>query len=193
RIAAAHHHDVLASEEEAVAGRAVAHTVPDKFGLAGDVELARIRADGDDHRIGNKNFAALGFDAEGRAMLKIHILHRVVDIARAELLGLRAHGFDQFRAKRAFREAGKIINLMGRGDLPTQLRAGDDHRVQLRARRIQRGGQPSRAGADHDYPCFSHIHGGSYLWLMILSVWSIVAGLSSKVYAFRLLPATIDG
>src|SRR5690606_37166732 len=88
-VAAADHDNILAPEEKAIAGGTVAHAMPDILILAGDAQLARVRADGDDDGIGAVDFAAASFDAERRAMFKIHFGHRIVNKASAELFGLR--------------------------------------------------------------------------------------------------------
>ena len=59
-IPATHHHDFLAAKEKAVTGSTVRHAPPNILGFAGDVQLARVCANGDDHTIGEDFFAIGG-------------------------------------------------------------------------------------------------------------------------------------
>src|SRR5262249_55280358 len=52
--------------------------------------------------------------------------------------------------RRAFREAGEVIETDGDASLPAESRALDQQRVRALARRIDRGSQPGRSAPDDD-------------------------------------------
>ena len=111
--------------------------------FAGDIQLARAGADGDDHRVG-EIFAVLRLDVKRRAFAEIDFGHEIVVELRAEALRLLLHPPGEFRSGDAVREAGEVIHVMRRGDLPAKLAAGHDDGAQLRAGGVERGGQPGR-------------------------------------------------
>jgi len=75
RIAAADDREVLTLEERAVADRAVRDAASVEFGLAGDLELRRLTADCDDHRVRAVGRAVLHLD-DLPVALAADLLHR---------------------------------------------------------------------------------------------------------------------
>ena len=62
----------------------------------------------------------------------------------AEPLGLRPHLGHQIGPHDALAEAGPILDHRGQHQLAAGLQAFDDERLEVRARRVQAGGQASR-------------------------------------------------
>ena len=69
----------------------------------------------------------------------------------AEPLGLFLHARHQLVAINTFGEAGVVLNGGCRGQQPAGLAAGQDERLELGPRRIQRGGQAGATRADDDH------------------------------------------
>ena len=81
----------------------------------------------------------------------IEIGHLGVGKARAEFLGLLVHVHDQLRPVDSFGKAGKIFHQRGRGKLTARLAAFEHQRTQVRARGINRRGQPGATAPDNDH------------------------------------------
>ena len=148
-VAAADDGDLAVPEEEPVAGRARRHAAAAQAGLAVEPEPQRRRAGGDDHGL-RAVLGAAGPDAE-RALGEVDPVDVDVDDARAEALGLGAHRGHQLGALDAVREARVVLDVAGEHQLAARRRTGEDDRLEVRARGVDRGGQPGRAGADDDH------------------------------------------
>ena len=135
-------------EEEAVAGRAGRHAAAAQPRLAVEAEPQRRRAGGDDHGLGPVLGAARP-DAE-RALGEVHAVDVDVDEPRPEALGLGADRGHQVGALDAVREARVVLDVAGEHQLAAGGGAGEDDRLEVGARGVDRGGQAGRAGADDD-------------------------------------------
>ena len=144
---AADDRDLAVAEEEAVARRARRHAAPAQAGLAIEPEPQRRRPGGDDHRL-RAVLRAARPDPE-RTLGEVHLVDIDIDQARAEALGLGAHRGHQVRTLDAVGEARVVLDVAREHQLATRRRAGQDDRFQGRARGIDRGRQPGRAGP-HD-------------------------------------------
>ena len=71
-----------------------------------------------------------------------------VDDLRSEALGLGAEQVHQVRALDPVREARVVLDVAGQHQLAAGRRAGEDDRLEVGPRRIDRGGQAGRTGAD---------------------------------------------
>ena len=135
-----------ALEEGAVADRAVGDAAAGELLLAGDVELARVAAGGDDDRR-RAVLAGVGLDHLHAVVLDADAVHRRVHHLGAEVLGLGEHHGGEVAAEDAL-EAGVVLDQLG----VEQLAAGglglDDHGADLAAAGVEGGGETGRAGAD---------------------------------------------
>src|SRR5579862_4953328 len=68
----------------------------------------------------------------------------------AETFGLLAHVLDQLRPENAFGKSWKIFDQRGHRQLTTGLVAFDNQRLQVGARRIERGSVSGTSGPDDD-------------------------------------------
>ena len=136
-IAAAGDHDLLAPEEEAVASGATADAVSDQLPLAWDSEPAGGGARGDDHGP-SLNPPVVDVEAKG-AVGEAGFDHRAIHILGAEVFGLLAYVLDQHGAVHALGESGKVLDQRGERELAAGVVPGDDQRLQVRARRVNRG------------------------------------------------------
>ena len=107
-VAAADHHDFLAREKEAIAGRAGRDTVADQRMLVRQAEPARRCSAGDDQRAGLNDLFA---DSQlKRTLAQIGFDHVAYAIVGAEARGLLAHILNQFRALDAVGKTGKVFH-----------------------------------------------------------------------------------
>ena len=97
---------------------------------------------------------------KGRAIAEVDAFHQVELDLGAEILGMLFHAFNQFRTAQAIGKSGIILDLVGDGDLPAKLTAGDNQRRQLSPGGVKRGGQASWSRADDDNTFLLH---SSYL------------------------------
>ena len=108
RVAAAHHCDFLAAEEEAVAGSATGDAVADQRLLALQSQPARAGAGGNDQRA-RHDFAGRSLEPEG-IFAQVNFVEVGKLKGRAEAGGLLLHVVDQFGALDALRPAGKVFH-----------------------------------------------------------------------------------
>ena len=150
RVAAADHGDVLALEEEPIARGAPRDAAAGEPLLALDPELAVGRP----HREHDGVRAVLD-TVDGADRLhgagELDLGRVVVDDARTEALGLRAHLLHEVGPHDALGEAGEVLDL-GRGD---ERAAGLDRTrehdgCEPRPREVDRGRVTCRTGTDHD-------------------------------------------
>ena len=138
-IAAADHDDFLVAVEEAVAGRAGRHAVALELLLGGQIEPARLRAGRDDQGVGEIDVAGIAGQPE-RPLRQLDLADVVGDDPGADMLGLLLHLLHQPGALDDVGEARIILDVGGDGELAAGLDALDQHRLQHRARGIDRGG-----------------------------------------------------
>ena len=79
------------------------------------------------------------------------IRDRRIGKPRTEFLRLLMHVDDELRAIDALRKSGKIFHHCRRGKLTARLPAFEDERIKIRARGINRGGQPRASAPDDDH------------------------------------------
>jgi hypothetical protein len=162
RVAPADHGDVVAAEEEAVAGSAGRHAVAHEAPLVLEVEHQGARAGGHDHRLGG-DLPAVDGERVGRAG-EVDGGDLVGAELGAEAGGLGAEGVHQVGAHDPVDETRVVLDLGGEHELAARLVAGrrrltlDHQRVQVGARRVDGGREPGRAGADdHHLTGFGHV------------------------------------
>ena len=142
---------VGAAEEGRVAGGAVGDAARRQLVLARHAELLRLGAHREDHRARPDLLAADVHDVRAAVLGGEVDAGRVVrDEAGAEALGLVAEVLHHLRAHHALRVARVVLDV---GRLLEQAAPGEalDHeRVEVRARRVERGGVARGAAADDD-------------------------------------------
>src|SRR4051812_13996823 len=148
RVTAADHDDVLVAEEEAVTGGTGGHAAAEQALLVVQPEVAVLRAGGHDHRVRPVHLVADLDDLRGGG--EVDLGDVTGDELGAEALGLRAHVVHELRALDALGEPGEVLDLGGRHQRATELRALEHQGVQVGARRIGGCGVPGRAGPDDD-------------------------------------------
>ena len=157
-IAAADHHDFLVAVEEAVAGRAGRDAIALELLLRGQIEPARLRAGGDDQRVGEIDLAGVALQAE-RPLGQVGLADGVDHHLGADVLGLLLHLLHQPGTLDDVGKARIILDVGGDGQLAAGLDALDQDRLQHGARGIDRGGVAGRTRADdHDLGvgCLGH-------------------------------------
>src|SRR5213080_1990962 len=149
RVAAADHGQLLVLEEEAVAGGARRYAVAHEPLLGGEPEELRARAGRDDEGLGAVELVA-DREPEGPAR-QVHRRHVAVDEVRPEAAGLLLEHLHQLGAEDALREARVVLDVGRDGELAAGLRALDDRRPEVGARRVERRGEPGGAGAQDEH------------------------------------------
>ena len=147
RIAAADNRDRLAAIEEAVAGGARRDAEPAQRFLARQPKPFRLRAGGDDQRFGEDHLAAVELQPE-RPVREVRLNHHVGHDLASHVLGLSAHLLHQPRPLNNVGETWIVLDVGRDRQLAAGLHAGEQHRLEQRARRIDRGGVAGGTGAD---------------------------------------------
>src|SRR5439155_1008573 len=147
-VAAADDHNIESFEKEAVAGGTRTHPAALETLLVRKAEVLRVRAGRDDH--GTALVHSLGSPDFERALREVHLRNVVVDEVRLEPLRLLAPELHQLGTLDALREAGIVLDVGRDHELSARDRARDHERLQVRPRRINRGGQARGARADDD-------------------------------------------
>ena len=145
-VAAAHHGDLPVAEEEAVAGGAGAHPAAAELLLGLQAEPQCGGAGGDDHGIGL--VLVVAHPEPMRALAEVDPGHVLVEQLAAEALGLVAEELHQLRPLDARGEAGVVLHVRGDHQLAERRVAGEDDRLQVRAGRVDGGGQAGGPGPD---------------------------------------------
>src|SRR5437879_5911771 len=144
----------MARKQRAVAGGTMRHALAQELLLARDSQSALARAGSDDHR-----HRLQGLRSAVNLELIIdscQALDCVEDKFGTGRFGLLVEERTQLMAGDALGEAGKVLDPLGGADLATDTDAIDDHHLEAVAGRVHCGGEPSRAGADHDYVNLPH-------------------------------------
>ena len=147
-VAAAHDCDVVALEEEAVAGRAGGDTTAGELGFARNAQVTRCGAGGEDDGAGLEDIVA-HVDALDIA-LELDGVDEVHAQVSAKTDGLGTHLFHELRAHDALLEAGVVLHLGGVHELAAVLVALEDDGLELGAGCVESCGVAGRAGADDD-------------------------------------------
>ena len=93
----------------------------------------------------------LAFHVEAeRTLREIGIDDRAVQVFGAEVDGLLLHVLHQVGPVDPFGKAGEVLDQGGHGKLAASLVSGDDQRLQIGARRVNRGGISGTAGAHNN-------------------------------------------
>jgi hypothetical protein len=149
-VAAAHHDHAPLAEEGRVADRAVGDATALQRALAGQAELARGGAGGDDDRPGAMAVRPRLHDVRlahgvGR---ELHARDVVGLVDRAEALGLSAHALHELRAEDALGEAGVVVDVRRDHELAAGTEPLDHERRQVGAGGVEGGRVPGRPAAD---------------------------------------------
>src|SRR5690606_31106473 len=121
-IPAAYDDDLLATEEEAVTGGAVADAATNEQLFAGNAQAARRRASRNNETI-SLVLGAIRLNIKWRPVSQPDFGYLVEDEASAEKFGLFLHQLGQFWPCRALREARVVLYLAGDRDLHADLGA----------------------------------------------------------------------
>ncbi len=147
-VAAADHGDRQSLEEEPVAGRAGRDAAARQLLVDAEIEPLRRRAGRDDQRV--RDVPGLVDVDDERALRQVDRRDVALDDLGAEALGLRAQLLHQVGPHDAVAVAGPVLDHRGQHQLTAGFDAFDDERLQIGARRVERGCQSGRAGADDD-------------------------------------------
>ena len=138
-VAAPDDHDILAAKEKPVAGRASRNAKASEDFLARQAEPARLGAGGDDHRIADVEIPESPV-SDKRPLPEIDRDDKIDDDPCPDVLGLLPHLLHQPRALDDLGKAGIVLDVGGDGHLPARLQPGDEERLQVGARRVNRRG-----------------------------------------------------
>ena len=146
-VAAADHRDLLAAEEEAIAGGTGRNAEAHEALLAFEAQPLRLCAGADDDGVADIEIAGIAGADEG-AFAEVRGDHHVVDQPRAHSLRLARHLLHQPRPLDDVGEAWIVLDVGGDGELAAGLQALHHDRLQIGARRVDRCGIAGGAGAD---------------------------------------------
>ena len=146
-IAAADDDHLLVSEKEPVAGRAGRHAKPAEFRLARHAEPARLRAGRDNDRLADIAVARIA-GRDKRPARQIERGDLIENDAGSDMLGLALHLLHQPGTLDDVGETGIVLDIGRDRHLSAGLHAGDQQRLQIGARGVDRGGVAGRPGAD---------------------------------------------
>jgi hypothetical protein len=147
-VAAADDGDLFAGEEEAVAGGARRHSMPDEGLLGWQVEPASARSRRDDEGAGVDGLAAGGEgEGTGGEVDRVEVGHAEFG---AETDGLLLHVLDEVGTLDSLGPAGKVFYQSGDGELAAGLVAFEDKRLEVGAGGVDGGGESGATGAEDD-------------------------------------------
>ena len=149
RVAATDDDDDLVAKERGIAGRAVGDAAALQAPLGLEPDLARGRARRDDHGLCAVLVVA-DPDAE-RALREVDPRDVVGDELGAEPLRLATEVLHHRRAEDAVGVARVVLHVGRDHQLAAPVEAFDHERLEVCARRIERGGVAGRPAADHDH------------------------------------------
>jgi hypothetical protein len=147
RVAAPDDDDILASEEKPVAGRASRNPKASEDFLTGQAEPASLRTGGDDHRIADIEIARIS-GCDKRPVPEIDLDDKIDDDPRPDMLSLLPHLLHQPRPLNDLGKAWIVLDVGGDGHLPARLQPGNEERLQIGARRVNRRGIAGGSRAD---------------------------------------------
>ena len=139
---------VLRLVEEAVAGRARRHALAHERLFRGQAEVARRRAGRDDQRVAGV-FAAVADEAD-RPLVEVRRVDVVEDELGVEALGVLLEARHQVGPLHAVGVRRPVVDVGGRHQLAALRETGDQHGLQIGARRVYCGGVAGGAGAQDD-------------------------------------------
>ena len=145
-VAAADDADVLAAIEEAVAGGAAADAAAHERLLGRQAEVLGRGAGGDDQRVAGV-VAGVAAQVNGR-LREIDRVDVVEHDLGVEALGVLQEALHQVRALHAVDVGRPVVDVGRRHQLAALRDAGDEHRLQVGARGVDRGGVAGGAGAE---------------------------------------------
>ena len=145
-VAATDHGDVLALEEEAVAGGAGRDALAHERLFGRQPEILRRCPGRDDQRIAGVG-ARVAFEAE-RFLAQGRRVNMVVDEFGVEALGVLLEAGHQIRPLDAHGVGRPVVDVGGGHQLAAGSQPGDDHRLQVGAGGVDRGGVAGRAGTE---------------------------------------------
>ena len=148
RVPAADHRDVLAAVEEAVAGRARGDAAPHVRLLRREPEVTRRGAGRDDQRVAGVD-GAVAVQAE-RARLKLDRFDLVEHDLGLEPLRVLLEALHQLGPLHAVRVRRPVVDVGRRHQLAAGRETGDEHGLQVGARRVDRGRVAGRAGPEDE-------------------------------------------
>ena len=147
-VAAADHGDRLVAEEEAVAGRAGAHAAPFVRFLGRQAEVLGGSAGRHDQGVAGVD-GLVAFEAQ-RAAAQVHAGDVVVDELGAVLLHMGLHPLHEIRALQAVVIARPVVHIRGGRELAAHFDAGDQRRLEIGPRCVERRRAAGRPGTEHD-------------------------------------------
>ncbi len=150
RVAAADDDHVLVAEKEPVAGGAGRDAEPAEGVLARHAEPACLRARGKDHRLAEIEIARIAGRDE-RSAPEVERGDHVQDHPGADMLGLGVHLLHQPGALDDLREPRIVLDIGRDRQLPARLQPGDQNRLQIGARGVDRCGIACRPRADNQH------------------------------------------
>ena len=156
-IAAAHHCNIFATVEEAVAGCAGADAEAPEFFFAGKAQVFGGCASGDDQGFGQQGGFAVDRHPEG-TLGKVDRRHHAGSDIGTEVDGLCAHVGHQLVGIHAVRISGKILDHRGRRQLSTRLKSLIQNGIQCGTRSIYRRRVTCRSAADDQAFCRGFFH-----------------------------------
>src|SRR5581483_2226961 len=157
RVAATDDTDVLPLNEEAVAGGARRDAVAHLTLLVREAMELRRRPRGD-HECRGEVLVVPQAGAE-RARREVHRRDVAEGEARAEARRLPLEHLHHLGAEDPVGKAGVVLDVRGDGELPAGLTALDHEWLEVRARGVERGGEPGRPRAEDEHPMGVR-HGG---------------------------------
>ena len=160
-IAAADHRDLMAPEEEPVAGRAGGDAVPEQAFLGRESEHPGLGAGSDDHRAGDDLLPG-GPDRERRSG-EVDVLGVGGDELGAETFGLLPEAGHEVGSENPFGEPGEVLHLGGEHELTTGGEPFDHDRSQVGASGVDGRGQTGRPGTDDHH--VTHVCCSAHRWV----------------------------
>ena len=175
RVAAANDDDWAAAVEEAVASGAGADAAAAKRLLGGQSQILGGGAGGDDEGVARIS-ALLAAQDHGSAA-QVGLGHGVAQHCGLEATDMVVHLRHEVRPLQPGGAARPVLHVRGGGELPADLRAGDERRLQVGAGGVEGGRVAGRPGAEDDEAMV-----GLFRGFQMQSPWAPVrAGLCGKV------------
>ena len=150
RVPTTDHRDVLIFEEKPITSRTRTHPTPQQLLLPGHPQIPRRGTHRQNHRPRPHRMALRRRHRLDRPAQRhrLHVLHPQI---RPKPQRLLTHLTHQLRTRDAITKTGEILHLGSRHQRSTKRNPLKHHRRQLRPRRIQRRGVPSRTRTNDDH------------------------------------------